>query len=68
MGKTTYPASPSGRYVLSRDGAEILRGTESEVWRWIHRNHSYSVAHALLFEGYAVLPAEQCPPSPASPA
>lgn len=54
----TYPSSPSGQYVLTRDGQEIIRGTEEEIWRWMHRNHSYSINHALRYEGYAIAPVE----------
>lgn len=54
----TYPSSTSGQYVLTRDGQEIMRGTEEEIWRWIHRNHSYSIDHALRYEGYAIAPVE----------
>lgn len=54
----TYPKSPSGQYVLRRDGQEVMRGTEDEVWQWLHRNHSYSVDHALRHEGYSIEPVE----------
>jgi hypothetical protein len=54
-----YPRSPNGRYVLSRDGAEVMRGTEGELWRYLHTTHSYSVEHALRFEGYAIVPEER---------
>jgi len=54
----TYPPSPSGQYVLSRDGKEVMRGTEQEIWQWMHRNHSYSIDHALRYEGYSITPAE----------
>jgi hypothetical protein len=53
-----YPRSPSGQYVLSRDGKEVMRGTEDEVWRWIHKNHSFSIDYALRHEGYAIAPVE----------
>ena len=43
-------------YRLTRDGAEVMRGTEAEVWHYIHSHHSYSLAHAVAFEGYRVEP------------
>ena len=54
----TYPKSPSGQYVLTRDGEEVLRGTENAIWAWMHRNHSFSVDHALKYEGYRIAPVE----------
>lgn len=51
-----YGQSESGRYVLSRDGKEILRGTEQECWEYLHRTHGFSVDHALTHEGYAMEP------------
>lgn len=53
-----YPSSPSGRYVLRLDGAEVLRGTEHDCWAYLHRSHCYSVFHALKFEGYSIEPEE----------
>lgn len=53
----TYPTSSSGQYILKRDGREVMRGTEQEIWQWIHRNHSYSIDHALRYEGYSIVPA-----------
>jgi hypothetical protein len=56
-----YKASPnagcgaSGQYVLLRYGKEVMRGTEGEVWQYIHRNHCYSVDHALKYEGYSIV-------------
>lgn len=43
-----------GPFQLRRDGALVFTGTEQECWAWIHRQHSYSVAHALQFEGYTL--------------
>lgn len=51
-----YGQSESGRYVLSRDGKEVLRGTEQECWEYLHRTHGFSVDHALTHEGYAMEP------------
>jgi hypothetical protein len=52
-----YPSSPSGQYVLTRDGKEIMRGTEYEIWEWMHSHLSYSVDHAFRYEGYKITPA-----------
>lgn len=46
--------SVDAQLVLRRDGAEVMRGTELEIWDWIHRNHSYSVHHACRWEGYSI--------------
>jgi hypothetical protein len=54
--KDFYIKSPNGRYVLSRDGKIVMRGTEEEVWRYIHNTHGYSVGHALKHEGYKIQP------------
>jgi hypothetical protein len=53
----TYPVSPTGQYVLTRDGREIMRGTEQAIWSWMHANLGYSVEHALRHEGYRIAPA-----------
>lgn len=57
-GTVTYPRSPSGQYVLTRDGKEVMRGTENAIWAWMHRNHSFSVDHAIQYEGYRIAPVE----------
>ena len=54
-----YQKSESGRYVLSLDGREVARGTEGELWRYLHRHCSCSVSHALAHEGYSIEPEEQ---------
>ncbi len=54
-----YSSSPSDQYVLKRDGAEVHRGTEREIWRYLHETHCYSVDHALKFEGYSIMPVEE---------
>lgn len=51
-----YEKSPSDQYALSRDGKEILRGTEQAIWSWMHKNLSSSVDHALKHEGYRIAP------------
>lgn len=52
-----YQVDADGLCVLLRDGIEVLRGREQDAWRHLHRSHSYSVDHALRFEGYAIVPA-----------
>lgn len=47
--------------VLRRDGEEVMRGTELEVWDYIYRNHSYSVLHACTHEGYSIEPEGPAP-------
>lgn len=50
-------ALPADRpYRLTRDGKELLVGTERECWVYIHRMEPCSVSHALKFEGYAITP------------
>lgn len=60
-----YPYPPAPLYRLLRDGHEVARGTEGALWTWLHQHHSYSVSHALRFEGYAIVPADW--PSPNGP-
>lgn len=45
--------------VLRRDGEEVKRGTEAELFQYLHRTHSFSVQHALKHEGYELLPLEE---------
>lgn len=47
-GWTTTP------YTLYRDGKETLTGTERECFQYILNHHSYSVDHALKYEGYSL--------------
>ena len=56
-----YETSSNGRYVLSRDGREIMRGTEAEIWKYLHQTHSFSVTHALAWEGYTIRPEQEAP-------
>ena len=39
-------------FLLTRDGIAKRIGTEHECWMYLHRVHSFSVAHALEYEGY----------------
>jgi len=62
--KRDYPyiSSPSGRYILSRDGKIVTRGTEQEIWKYLHTTHGYSVEHAIKYEGYKIQPDLTLPP------
>lgn len=51
-----YPYSPSGLYILARDGKPLFRDTEQACWAWLHRHHGFSVEHALRHEGYSMTP------------
>jgi len=53
-----YDPSPSDQYVLTRDGREVTRGSEAEIWAWMHSNLGYSIDHALRHEGYTITPVE----------
>jgi len=54
-----YPTSHTGQYRLTRDGKEVLRGSEGEIWKWMHRHESSSIEHALRYEGYKIEPISQ---------
>jgi hypothetical protein len=41
-------------WILKRDGVEVTRGTDIECIRYIHTCHSYSLSHALRYEGYSM--------------
>lgn len=42
-------------YIIKRDGLEIKRvDSELAVVVYFHRSHSYSMSHALKYEGYTV--------------
>lgn len=43
--------------IIKRDGVEIAR-VDGDPMAWFHRNVSYSMDHALKFEGYSVETAE----------
>ncbi len=43
------------RWILLRDGKEVMRGSSFDVAKYIHRNHSYSLDHALKYEGYKMV-------------
>ncbi len=55
------PGLPAGTHVLKRDGAEVARGTEQQVWKHLHDNTSCSVDWALKHEGYSIEVAEVAP-------
>lgn len=58
MAQYNYFRSTCDQYILSRDGVAQMAGTEAEVWDFIHKNHCYSVEHALKYEGYTITPQE----------
>ncbi len=40
---------------IARDGEHITTvDTEFDLLRWFHRQHSYSIDHAVRWEGYSV--------------
>lgn len=41
-------------FTLKRDGKEILKGSEITILDYIHMSHSFSLSHALKYEGYSV--------------
>lgn len=42
-------------YTIKRDGVEVKRvESELEVMAYFHRAHSYSMSHALKYEGYTI--------------
>lgn len=44
---------------IYRDGSHVITvADEFEMLRWFHRQHSYSVDHAVRYEGYKVLDAD----------
>jgi hypothetical protein len=45
----------SMKYIIKRDGLEVKRvESELEVVVYFHRTHSYSMDHALKYEGYTI--------------
>lgn len=41
--------------VLYKDGKEVARGeSDFDLIKYIHKNHSYSLSHALKHEGYEI--------------
>ena len=45
------------QFILSRDGKEVLKGSECACLDYIHNNHCYSMDHACKYEGYSFKPA-----------
>lgn len=42
-------------FTISRDGAIVTTVTgEFELMRWFHREHSFSIWHAVTYEGYRI--------------
>lgn len=52
-GYVPIPDAPPIKLLL-KDGKEIMRGTEVQIWKYIHDNHCFSVSHALAHEGYSI--------------
>ena len=53
-----YHTSSLDLYSLILDGKEVFRGTESQVWKFLHKSHGYSVSEALTNQGYTIEPIE----------
>lgn len=54
---------PVERFDLLRDDKPVLRRqTEDEIMVWMHRNHSFSLMHALTYEGYRIVPGARVHP------
>lgn len=42
-------------FTIARDGEHIITVTgEFELMRWFHREHSFSMWHAVTYEGYSI--------------
>lgn len=50
-------ANPGQVFKLYRDGKYQMAGSQADIMAWIHAHHSFSLAHALKYEGYSVKPA-----------
>ena len=50
--------SDSQCYTLTHDGKPVLTGTYFECLHYIHTHHSYSLAWAIKWEGYNMVPVE----------
>ncbi len=48
----------ASKFVLLKDGKVVMRGTETEVWQYLHRHESGSVSYCVTYAGYAIKP--QC--------
>lgn len=44
-------------FCLSRDGKEVLKGSQFECMDYIHNTHSCSFDWACKYEGYSLKPA-----------
>lgn len=46
-------------FTISRDGENLATVTgEFELMRWFHQKHSYSLHHAVTYEGYKISDSE----------
>ncbi len=42
-------------FILKKDGNTLVESHDSlDLYRYIHDNHSYSMSHAVQYEGYTV--------------
>jgi hypothetical protein len=47
---------------LFKDGKRVhLFRSELDMWKWLHRQHGYSVAHAFKYAGYTALQPDETP-------
>ncbi len=53
------PGKGKQMYELHRDGKFVMGGTEVEVWAYLLKHQSSSVAWACAYEGYAIIPREE---------
>lgn len=51
-----YNRSLNDTYILKLDGKPVFIGKEMDCWKYIHRTHSFSIDHALVHEGYSIVP------------
>lgn len=50
-----YTPDKTTVFIISRDGEELTTVTgEFELMRWFHQKHSYSLHHAVTYEGYSI--------------
>ena len=44
------------KLTILRDGEEVAQVTgEGELMYWFHRRHSFSMSHAVAYEGYKII-------------
>ena len=52
--KPVTEAKAGEKFDLKHDGKLAVTGTEPELLAWIHKKHSFSMSHALAYEGYSI--------------